>query len=122
MFKNTATQCKDTINIAISDTSFKPKEILISNVFTPNNDNKNDCFEVFGFSKDCDEAQLLIYNRWGERIFKTSDLSICWNGKVDNIGPELPGGTYFYILKIIKSSNTSLPQQINGSINLIRNN
>lgn len=122
MFKNTATQCKDTINIAISDTSFKPKELLISNVFTPNNDNKNDCFEVFGFSKDCDEAELLIYNRWGERIFKTSDLSICWNGKVDNIGPELPSGTYFYILKIIKSSNTSLPQQINGSINLIRNN
>ncbi len=122
IFKNTITHCIDTFNIVISDTSFKPKELLISNVFTPNNDNKNDCFEVLGFSKECDEIELYIYNRWGERVFKTSDLSICWNGKVDNVGPELPTGTYFYILKIIKSSNSNSPNQINGSINLIRNN
>jgi gliding motility-associated-like protein len=62
---------------------------------------------------------LKIFNRWGEKIFYTNNVLDCWNGKVNNIGPELPTGTYFYQIKI-KRRISSREQYVTGSINLIR--
>ena len=43
-----------------------------------------------------DEFKLVIYNRWGERIFETSDASVCWDGTYK--GEEAPTGAYAYNL------------------------
>lgn len=112
--------CNDTLFQPINVNTDSTHEVKIANVFTPNEDGKNDCFRVLGLSPDCDEAELLIFNRWGERIFQTKDFSKCWNGRVNNIGPELPEGTYFYQLEIIKSEAIHPKKLIEGTINLIR--
>lgn len=112
--------CNDTLSIPITVNTDSIHEVKIANVFTPNNDGKNDCFKVLGLSPDCDEAELLIFNRWGERIFQTKDFNNCWNGKVNNDGPELPEGTYFYQLEIIKSEAIHPKKLIEGTINLLR--
>ncbi len=119
IFKNSKTGCLDTFNMILNDTSFKPLELKIANVFTPNNDGLNDCFKIYGLSNKCDKFELRIYNRWGERIYYTNDATECWNGRIDNSGPKAPSGTYFYILDIIESANPSYPKKLNGSINLI---
>ena len=112
--------CNDTLKEPISVNTDSTRDVKIANVFTPNQDGKNDCFKVLGLSPDCDEAELTIFNRWGERIFQTKDFSQCWNGKVNNTGPELPEGTYFYQLEIIKSEAVYPKKLIEGTINLIR--
>ena len=120
VIKNTASGCTDTLKKPIQMTSDSTHEVKIANVFTPNNDGKNDCFRVYGIASECEEAELRIFNRYGERIFFTKNLNECWNGRVNNDGPFLPDGTYFYQLNIIKSPFIKSPQLINGSINLIR--
>ncbi len=119
IFKNSITGCKDTFNLILTDTSFKPVELKIANVFTPNSDGLNDCFKVYGLNNKCDNFELRIFNRWGVRVYFTNDATDCWNGRVDNSGPKVPSGTYFYILDIFESSNSTFPKKLNGSINVI---
>jgi gliding motility-associated-like protein len=70
--------------------------IYIPNVFSPNNDGKNDLFHIVaeGYSN----YNLIIYNRWGEKVFTSTDVNILWNGKLNNTGADAPDGTYYYIL------------------------
>ncbi|MFN5223548.1 MAG: gliding motility-associated C-terminal domain-containing protein, partial [Bacteroidota bacterium] len=83
------------------------------NVFTPNNDGKNDCFELganFNFD-GCSAIQ--IFNRWGRPVFTSGPGKYCWNGKTENTGEELPSGSYYLTVTVAGSS-------YKGSVTLIR--
>ena len=120
LVKNQKSGCIDTIKIPVQMNTDSTHEMKIANVFTPNNDGKNDCFRVFGIAPECEEAEIRIFNRWGERVYYSKNLTDCWNGKVDNSGSELPSGTYFYQLDVLKSPFVPTPKHLAGSINLIR--
>lgn len=83
-----------TLNINVLDSLFA-KNVFISNVITPNNDDKNDFFEIKNLpSNTCDEKfeKLEIYNRWGTKIYKHEDRNIKWDAS------NSPDGIYFYVL------------------------
>ncbi|MBK7270520.1 MAG: gliding motility-associated C-terminal domain-containing protein [Flavobacteriales bacterium] len=63
-------------------------EILIPNVFSPNNDGANDRFEIEGIRSKTNTVR--IFNRWGQMVFETSNYNNQWDGD------DLPDGTYFY--------------------------
>ncbi len=86
--------------------------IVIPNVFTPNGDGKNDDFEIANINLFPDN-EIVVYNRWGNEVFKTKQYSS--SNKFNGRG--LSEGTYFYVLKIKVSENTSLYK---GYITLIR--
>ncbi len=69
--------------------------IELSNIITPNEDGKNDNWELSKFSNE--KMSLVIYNRWGNLIAETSTLPYAWNGK-DKNGNKVTDGVYFYIL------------------------
>jgi|GEM_PF-2826606 len=50
----------------------------IPNCFTPNGDTKNDVFGPDGES--ISEYHLMIFNRWGEKVFESYDFGTKWNG------------------------------------------
>jgi gliding motility-associated-like protein len=120
IFKNSITGCTDTIIKPIAAVSDSFEDIKIANVFTPNNDAYNNCFKIIGFSLNCDKGEMLIYNRWGEKLFHTYNLTDCWNGRVENSGEPVPSGTYFYIINVTETTNPKSPKSIHGSVNLIR--
>ncbi|MFM7639258.1 MAG: PKD domain-containing protein [Bacteroidota bacterium] len=121
VIKNVASGCTDTLKLPLQISSDSTHEVKIANVFTPGNaDGKNDCFRVYGISSSCENAELRIFNRYGERIFFTKNLDDCWNGRVNNQGPILPAGTYFYQLSIIDSPYIPSPKLYSGVIELIR--
>jgi gliding motility-associated-like protein len=108
------TGCKDTICKPVYVNQF----ILLANVFTPGNgDNKNDYFNVPIAGQALFE--LRIYNRYGERVFETSDPGIKWDGTVNNKGAEVPSGTYFYQLTYQFKGKDKI-NKVNGSVNVIR--
>ena len=86
-------------------------EIIIPNIFSPNNDLVNDKFVIYGIN---DLFDIKIYNRWGNIVFDQSPYENDWNGESSN-GKRLSEGQYFYILK-----NDQEDIKLNGSIMLVR--
>ena len=70
------------------------------NVITPNGDGKNDCFNVYGLSPECNKLEVKIVNRWGQIVFESKGLEECWDGTLRETGNMVATGTYYYILKL----------------------
>lgn len=75
--------------VTISKT--KCDTLFIPNVITPNDDGKNDIFNIVGLS---DPFKLQIYNRWGRMLFETENENKLWNPK------EVTEGVYYYLLHL----------------------
>jgi gliding motility-associated-like protein len=71
--------CSDTIKKLVHHSNGSHPYVWIPNAFTPNADGLNDKFELVGFD-DCDEYNFRIFDRWGNVVFETSDLSVSWDG------------------------------------------
>jgi gliding motility-associated-like protein len=90
--------CNDTAvyaGVALSNASADS----IPNIITPNNDGKNDCFIIRNSNLFTGCYRLNIYNRWGSKVYETSDALSCWNGVSDN-NEALPEGTYFFTVDV----------------------
>jgi gliding motility-associated-like protein len=84
-----------TVNILIRDV-ISDAVLNLPNVITPNQDGKNDCFQLSGLPPDnCIQQfeEILVFNRWGTRVFHTTDRSQDW------CPSEMPAGSYFYQIK-----------------------
>jgi gliding motility-associated-like protein len=92
--------------------------IKIPNVFTPNNDDVNDKFEIL--TSHIDSYHIEIYNRWGDLVFTSDDEDSHWDGKIK--GNDAEGGTYYYLLQITDSEGKSLIDKglERGSLTLLR--
>ena len=71
--------------------------IFIPNVFTPNGDGHNDGFGPIGLEY-AHEYVLIVYNRWGEIVFKSNDPNEQWDGTYQ--GKMCPNGVYIYRLEL----------------------
>jgi gliding motility-associated-like protein len=60
------------------------KGFYIPTAFTPDNNGRNDSFKPF-ISGDLKQYQFTIYNRWGQVVFTTKDLSKGRNGNFGGI-------------------------------------
>lgn len=100
----------DTISVRFSLESFVP------NVFSPNDDGKNDCF-LASFSEINFEAfEFNIFDRWGTLVFRTENPTDCWDGK--NKGKSCTPGVYTYFISI--KNRLCDPTIMKGDLTLIR--
>lgn len=83
----------------------------IPNIFTPNDDKVNDVF-IPVLSKGVVSMTTLIFNRWGEQIFKSESLQIDWKGN------DVPDGTYFWIVDAMDANGRPLRKE--GSVTIVR--
>ncbi|WP_266364043.1 T9SS type B sorting domain-containing protein [Tellurirhabdus rosea] len=67
----------------------------LPNVFTPNGDGKNDVFVPLPCPAGVVSVQFVVYNRFGGKVFETSDVNINWSGRTSG-GQELSAGLYYY--------------------------
>lgn len=71
--------------------------------FSPNEDTRNDWFNIQGLYDVFTEHELQIYNRYGDMIFEGNNEKP-WLGKINrglnNHGKRVPVGTYFYVLNL----------------------
>ncbi len=84
--------CEDSVTHYLY---LKPElQMWISLSFTPNNDGLNETFgpsTIFGLSK----YKMQIFDRWGEKMFQSTDPSVPWDGR-DKKGADAPEGVYAY--------------------------
>ena len=72
--------------------------------FTPNGDGSNDVFFIRGLDA-YPTNQLVIVNRWGNRVFERVNYRNDWDGESIQ-GGQLPNGTYFAILEVSDGERT----------------
>jgi gliding motility-associated-like protein len=67
-----------------------------ANVFTPNDDNTNDVWEITNLPNN---TQVHIYNRWGLEVAGTAKAKTIfkWDGRTTS-GIHCTEGTYYYII------------------------
>jgi gliding motility-associated-like protein len=90
--------------------------IAIPNAFSPNNDGKNDSFYVL---TQCPlkNFRFDIYNRWGQKLFMTNNVTDKWDGTYK--GAPQPLGVYVYFLRYTDPyTNRDISQS--GNVTLLR--
>lgn len=100
---------------SIQKTIIIEEEMYVPNIFTPNNDLSNDLFKIK--STGIKTYELLVFNRWGAKVFATNDSKTFWDGK-DNSGKDSNSGTYYYILKATSKSGAIFDKT--GFVTLLR--
>ena len=91
--------CSDTMVTTENILNLNQYVDQLPNIFTPNNDNLNDKFE-FGSGNFAGCSDIIIFNRWGKKVFDSSGGSISWDGKHMDNGKDAEAGTYFYVLVV----------------------
>ncbi|MEN8928900.1 MAG: PKD domain-containing protein [Flavobacteriales bacterium] len=109
--------CSDTItkNVTIEGLF----TLYLPTSFTPNNDGLNDVFGVTGEKIDPVDFRFLIFDRWGQLRFETTDVTNGWNGQHNNAGDELPEGLYVWRI-VAKDGNTGEIREYIGHVTLLR--
>ena len=93
----------------------EPTDVYIPTGFTPNNDGRNDLLmPIFG-SKYMLES-FTVFNRWGERIFNTSERWAGWDGRIN--GALQATGIYVWTIRIKDPSGEMITRK--GTAALIR--
>lgn len=101
----------DTITIFVD-----PYLYHLPNAFTPNGDNINDQFTYQLDNPTVLSMEIKIFNRWGEEVFYSNELSKFWNGKKG--GSDVSEGVYFYNLKVTRKDGRTISQS--GSVTIVR--
>ena len=86
----------------------------LPNTFTPNGDGLNDTFGVTG--EAIKDFSLIIYNRWGQKVFETDNANQRWDGTYNGI--NAPQGSYAYNVSAKGPSGGRLTQK--GTFNLVQ--
>ena len=111
---NQDTSCTDTTLRTLS--VFNGEEgVYTPSAFSPNNDGSNDVFRVYA-SGVMKEITLEIYNRWGEVVFETTDITIGWDGTYK--GKQQDIETYVYTVRALMFNDEIITKK--GNINLLR--
>jgi gliding motility-associated-like protein len=92
--------------------------VFIPNAFTPDFNNTNEIFKPVLKLDMVDEYSFEIYDRWGEKIFKTNDPTEGWDGTVQGKSTLVQTGVYIYKVKV-RDTNNKYHNYI-GSVNLIK--
>jgi gliding motility-associated-like protein len=111
LVSQSSTGCIDSVCV---DVTVLPKAIVAPNIITPNGDGTNDLL-VFQNLEYFPGSHLIIYDRWGVKVYENSNYQNSWDGKYMSTGREVTDGTYYYIL-----DGARLPKTFSGFVQVIR--
>jgi len=85
------------------------------NTFTPNGDGINDEFRVV--YRSIKKFSMVIFNRWGRKVYVSSDPEEGWDGSIGN--GQAPPGVYFYTIEA-EGYDENEKHKLSGPVHLIR--
>lgn len=88
--------------------------LYVPTAFTPNGDGLNDVFRA-SQGENITRFKMEIFNRWGQRVFETSDMRKGWDGRY--MQKMLPG-VFIWIIKYDTIENKN--QILKGTVTLVK--
>ena len=96
--------------------------VFIPTAFSPNNDNENDLLCISGGNQCIERMIFFIYDRWGERVYSSTNIDECWNGiSTSNLfsgGKPMNTGIFTWIFNATFKNKETVHKT--GNISLIR--
>lgn len=117
LIANNDVNCPDTAEKRVY---IKPAvKIWIPNAFSPQgNDLLNNTFRPFGVLSGITDFNMMIFNRWGEKLYETTDLDKPWDGTIQNSNTLCQPGVYMYLIHMVDINLET--HSFNGTVHLIR--
>jgi gliding motility-associated-like protein len=106
--------CRDTAIKSISVDY--GSDYFIPAAFSPNFDGLNDNFVIV--AEGASDFSMIIFDRWGQEIFKTNDMNKGWDGRIGNSVLPAPLGIYTYLMTFKTKNN--VPREVRGTVTLFR--
>jgi gliding motility-associated-like protein len=117
-----ANGCKDSTIRSIC--VFEGFNFYMPSAFTPNNDGLNDVFLPKGTGWLFDNYKLEVYNRWGQKVFSTSNVYEGWDGgfKMDpfNLDATRAKPNDIYTWRAVVTDNLQKQHVLSGMVSLVR--
>jgi len=85
--------CKTSDTIRVEAITFS---IHVPTAFSPNGDSRNDTFEAKASYDTEIEFRMSVFNRWGERVFKSKSIKEGWDGTFNNM--PCPTEVYIWVI------------------------
>jgi gliding motility-associated-like protein len=86
----------DSITLRVLPRPCTEEEIFVPNAFSPNGDFINDEWRVRG--KSIERLHVVVYNRWGELVFESTDPDFSWDGTYK--GQALTTDVFAYAIEV----------------------
>lgn len=93
---------------------FKDAVFGFPTAFSPNGDGVNDILYIRGANLTA--AEFFVYNRWGQLVFETNDISQGWDGTYNGI--KQPIETYVGVVRVTTMDGCKIVKK--GSVTLLR--
>lgn len=92
----------------------------LPNIFTPNGDAFNELLVPFPYDY-IEAVDITIYNRWGQQVFKSTDLDVLWDGRNMFTNLNSSSGVYYYTCIVTEQRLSGMENRIiNGFVHLVR--
>jgi gliding motility-associated-like protein len=92
----------------------------LPNVFTPNGDGVNDHFQAIRV-RQIKEIELYVVDRWGNKVFETTDPYFKWDGVSSITKVNCSEGTYFYVCEVFEPRLKGIVKRtLKGTVHLAR--
>lgn len=91
----------------------------LPNIFTPNGDGVNDIYMPYDYDY-VESVHMVIYSRWGEKVYSTTNPDILWDG-TNIMGKPCSDGVYYYACDVYEYSLKGIEKRIiTGTITIMR--
>jgi len=104
----------EKVSIVVFKADCSESSIFVPNTFSPNGDGKNDQLKVRG--NYIAQLYFAVYNRWGEKVFETTDKNIGWDGSYKSNMAD-PGVFGWYLKATCRDGENT---EMKGNVTLIR--
>jgi gliding motility-associated-like protein len=85
-------------------------------VITPNGDGYNDYFVPGDGWSGINQHKMIVFNRWGEKVWESSDFTSGWDGKQN--GTYVADGSYFWVLEVFYGTD-NIKKVYKGSLTIL---
>lgn len=92
---------------------------VFPSAFTPNGDGINDFFNPVAINCEINSYRMEVYDRWGKKVFATTDLNSGWDGRSGAVGAGI--GSYAYVASCnIFEEGKWVSHSYKGNISLLK--
>lgn len=105
---------EDSVLVTVYELNCDEPDIFVPNAFTPNGDGNNDVLFVRG--RFITDLEFKVFDRWGEKVFETTDQAIGWDGTYN--GKAVDPAVFVYHLRVRCADEQELFKK--GNVTVIR--